>query len=389
MHCRNTKSNSIYNKQGAGFCPLFFVGENGGLSCSLILKLINLPFILSMTIYNHYSLKDHNTFGVDAYASYYAEVHSIDELTGVLKFAKENLPHSLPLLVLGGGSNLLFTKDFEGLVIQLHLKGITEEVLNDHEVLVTAKAGENWHHFVQYTLSKNCGGLENLSLIPGNVGTSPMQNIGAYGVEIKDHFVQCKVLNLKTLAIEEFGNAQCRFGYRDSIFKQELKGKAVILEVTFKLSTRNHIVKTEYGAIQHELQKMGVTNASIQDISAAVVHIRESKLPDPKLIGNAGSFFKNPTISIEQFASVQALHPEIPHYPSGDLVKIPAGWLIEQCGWKGKQIGNVATHEMQALVIINKTGQATGKEIFEFSTKIIESVKDQFGIELEREVNII
>lgn len=342
-----------------------------------------------MNIHQQYSLKKHNTFGVDALAAYFAEVTSIEELKELLTYAKEHLPSHLPLLFLGGGSNLLLTQDFEGLVIQLSLKGISEEKLNDDEVLVTAKAGENWHEFVQYTLRKNYGGLENLSLIPGNVGTSPMQNIGAYGVEIKDHFVSCKVLNLQTLTVDEYNNAQCRFGYRDSIFKQELKGKAVILEVTFKLSTRNHIVKTEYGAIQHELQKMGVTNASIQDISAAVVHIRESKLPDPKLIGNAGSFFKNPTISTEQFANVQALHPEIPHYPSGDLVKIPAGWLIEQCGWKGKQIGNVATHEMQALVIINKTGQATGKEIFEFSTKIIESVKDQFGIELEREVNII
>lgn len=342
-----------------------------------------------MTIYNHYSLKDHNTFGVDAYASYYAEVHSIDELTGVLKFAKENLPHSLPLLVLGGGSNLLFTKDFEGLVIQLHLKGITEEVLNDHEVLVTAKAGENWHHFVQYTLSKNYGGLENLSLIPGNVGTSPMQNIGAYGVEIKDHFVQCKVLNLKTLAIEEFDNAQCRFGYRDSIFKQEEKGKYVILEVTFKLTSKDHLIKTEYGAIRHELEKMGIQDPTIQDISKAVIHIRQSKLPDPKVMGNAGSFFKNPTITAAQFKEVQKQHLDIPHYPSGDLVKIPAGWLIEQCGWKGKQIGNVAAHELQALVIVNKTGTASGKEIFDFSTMIIDSVREKFGIELEREVNMI
>ena len=344
-----------------------------------------------MTIQENYSLKNHNTFGVDVSARYFAEVSSAEELIEVLKnLATLQLPDSpTHPLFLGGGSNILFTKDFEGLVIQLNLKGISEEVINDNEVQVTAKAGENWHEFVQYCLRKDYGGLENLSLIPGNVGTSPMQNIGAYGTEIKDCFVSCKVLNLETLKVENFDNEKCRFGYRDSIFKQEGKGKYVILEVTFKLTTKNHTIKTEYGAIKNELEKMGVMNPTIQEVSKAVISIRQSKLPDPKVIGNAGSFFKNPTISMEQFLAVQKNHPDIPHYPSGDLVKVPAGWLIEQCGWKGKQMGNVASHILQALVIVNATGNATGKEIFDFSSLIIESVNKQFGIELEREVNVV
>lgn len=339
-----------------------------------------------MTILENFSLKNHNTFGVDVSAKYFAEVSSFEELRETLNYSKSQ---ALPTLFLGGGSNILFTKDYEGLVIQLNLKGISEEVLNEEEVLVTAKAGENWHEFVQYCLAKNYGGLENLSLIPGNVGTSPMQNIGAYGTEIKDTFNSCQVLNLETLEMEEFDREKCRFGYRDSIFKQEGRGKYVIVEVTFKLTIKDHVIKTEYGAIQNELKKMGVQNPTIQDVSKAVIHIRQSKLPDPKVIGNAGSFFKNPSIPLSQFLEVQKQHPEIPHYPNGDLVKVPAGWLIEQCGWKGRQIGNVASHELQALVIVNKTGSATGKEIFDFSAMIIDSVKEKFGIELEREVNII
>ena len=201
--------------------------------------------------------------------------------------------------------------------------------------------------------------------------------------------VSCKVLNLETLVVEEFKHEQCNFGYRESIFKKEGKGKYVILEVTFKLTRKDHLIKTEYGAIQSELKNLGIEDPTIQEVSQAVINIRQSKLPDPKVIGNAGSFFKNPSIAMEQFLEVQKTHPEMPNYPQGDLVKIPAGWLIEQCGWKGKQIGNVASHELQSLVIVNKTGLASGKEIYDFSTMIIESVKEKFGIELEREVNII
>ena len=339
-----------------------------------------------MNLQENYSLKNHNTFGVEVSAKYFAQAGNFDELKNALEFAKAR---DLKTLFLGGGSNVLFTENFDGLVIQLNLKGISEKILNENEVLVTAKAGENWHEFVQYCLRKNYGGLENLSLIPGNVGTSPMQNIGAYGTEIKDTFVNCTVLSLETLQTEVFDAEKCDFGYRDSIFKKEGKGKYVILEVSFKLTTNNHVIKTEYGAIKTELEKMGIENPGIQDVSEAVIHIRQSKLPDPKVSGNAGSFFKNPTIPLEQFEKLQMKFPDIPGYPNGNAVKVPAGWLIEQCGWKGKQIGNVASHELQALVIVNKTGLASGKEIYDFSSLIIGSVKDRFGIELEREVNII
>ena len=339
-----------------------------------------------MDILENYSLKNHNTFGVDVSAKYFAEVKSLDALTQILR---NTSVQKFKLLFLGGGSNVLFTQDFDGVVLQLNLKGISEKILNDNEVLVTSQAGENWHEFVQFCLNKNYGGLENLSLIPGNVGTSPMQNIGAYGTEIKDTFVSCKVLNLETLVVEEFNHEKCNLGYRESIFKREGKGKYVILDVTFKLTRKDHLIKTEYGAIQSELKNLGIENPTIQEVSKAVINIRQSKLPDPKVIGNAGSFFKNPSIPMEQFLEVQKLYPEMPHYPNGDLVKVPAGWLIEQCGWKGKQIGNVASHELQSLVIVNKTGLASGKEIYDFSTTIIESVREKFGIDLEREVNII
>ena len=334
----------------------------------------------------NFSLQPYNTFGVEAKARYFTEVNSIDELKEALTFAETQ---SLQLLFLGGGSNILLTKDFDGLAIQLNLRGISEEHINENEVSVTAKAGENWHEFVMYCLQKNYGGLENLSLIPGNVGTSPMQNIGAYGTEIKDIFVSCKVLDLENLELKTFNLEQCRFGYRDSIFKQEGKGRYVILEVTFKLTQKNHHIKTEYGAIKSELENLGIENPTIQDVSRAVINIRQSKLPNPKEIGNAGSFFKNPTIALVQFEALKQQFENIQGYPNGDKVKVPAGWLIEQCGWKGKQIGNVASHQLQSLVIVNATGNATGKEIFDFSTEIINSVKEKFGIELEREVNII
>ncbi|WP_292008573.1 UDP-N-acetylmuramate dehydrogenase [Chryseobacterium sp.] len=332
----------------------------------------------------NFSLKPFNTFGVEAKAKQFIEINSVEELKKVLSEYSTQ-----PLLFIGGGSNILLTKDFDGLALKLNLKGISEKNLDENHVLITAQAGENWHEFVMYCLRKNYGGLENLSLIPGNVGTSPMQNIGAYGVEIKDIFHSCSVLNLKSLEVEKFDLEKCRFGYRDSIFKQEGKGKYVILDVTFILSLKDHMIKTEYGAIQSELEKTGITSPTIQDVSNAVIHIRQSKLPDPKQTGNAGSFFKNPTIPLNQFEDLQLKFPNIQGYRNGNIIKVPAGWLIEQCGWKGKQIGNVASHALQSLVIINATGNATGKEIFDFSTEIINSVKEKFGIELEREVNII
>jgi UDP-N-acetylmuramate dehydrogenase len=337
-------------------------------------------------MHENFSLQPYNTFGIDAKARYFTKVSSVEELLEAL-----NTPatQTLPLLFLGGGSNILLTQDFEGLAVQLNLKGIHEDLISENEVLVTVKAGENWHEFVLFCLEKNYGGMENLSLIPGNVGTSPMQNIGAYGVEIKDTFVSCTVLNLENLQLETFNREQCQFGYRDSVFKQDGKGKYVIVEVSFTLTRKNHQLKTSYGAIQSELEKSGIEHPTIQDISKAVINIRQSKLPDPKKTGNAGSFFKNPTIPLTQFEKLQQKFDNIQGYPNGDFVKVPAGWLIEQCGWKGKQIGNVASHQLQSLVIINATGKATGKEIFDFSTMIIDSVMEKFGIELEREVNII
>ncbi len=344
-----------------------------------------------MQIQENVSLKPYNTFGVSVFAKYFVEVHSVEELVDVLKHHKiSNLKsQNSNLLFLGGGSNVLFTKDYDGIVIKLNLKGISEKSIDENTVYVTAAAGENWHQFVLSNLDKNYGGIENLSLIPGNVGTSPMQNIGAYGTEIKDVFVSCTVLNLENLEIETLQLNQMKFGYRDSIFKQEGKGKYVILEVTFHLTKRDHKISVEYGAIKSELEKMGIQNPTIQEVSKAVVAIRQSKLPDPKVLGNAGSFFKNPTIPLQEFEDLKLKFPQIPGYPNGEWVKVPAGWLIEQCGWKGKQIGNVASHKLQALVIINATGNATGKEIFDFSQKIIDSVKEQYGIELEREVNIV
>jgi len=336
----------------------------------------------------NFSLKAYNTFGVEAKAKYFVEVTTIEELKEAINFSNSQTPN-LSILFLGGGSNILFTEDFDGLAIKLNLQGISDEIINENEALVTANAGENWHNFVIYCLNKNYGGLENLSLIPGNVGTSPMQNIGAYGTEIKDVFVSCKVLDLENLELKTFNLEECRFGYRDSIFKQEGKGKYVILEVTFKLTTKNHTIKTEYGAIKSELENLNIQNPTIQDVSKAVINIRQSKLPDPKQFGNAGSFFKNPTIPLAQFEELKEKFENIQGYPNGNFVKVPAGWLIEQSGWKGKQIGNVASHQLQALVIINATGNATGKEIFDFSTEIINSVKEKYGIELEREVNII
>ncbi len=347
------------------------------------LKVLPLQLFLKMNIQENFSLQQYNTFGVEAKSKYFVEANSVEELKETLKLSYS------PILILGGGSNILFTKNFEGLVIKLNLKGISAQILDENHVLVTAKAGENWHNFVQFTISKNYGGLENLSLIPGNVGTCPIQNIGAYGTEIKDHFVSCKALNIETLEVEIIDLEQCKFGYRDSIFKTSAKGKYIILEVSFKLTTKNHHIKTEYGAISIELKNLGIENPSIQDVAKAVINIRQSKLPNPAEIGNAGSFFKNPTIPLAQFEKLKKQFPEIQGYPNGDFVKVPAGWLIENTGWKGKQIGNVASHKLQALVIINATGKATGKEIYDFSTLIINSVKEKYGIELEREVNIV
>lgn len=336
-------------------------------------------------ILENQSLKTYNTFGIEASADFFVEVNSVEEIKEVLSFIEEK---NLPLLIINGGSNVLLTQDWKGLVLKINLKGI--EIVREDEdfVWVKVQGGENWHEFVQFTLRNDYGGLENLSLIPGNAGTAPMQNIGAYGVEIKDTMTELTALEIVSKKPRVFTNADCHFGYRESIFKNECKNQFVLLDVTFKLSKRNHVLHTEYGAIRLELEKRGIENPTIQDVSEAVIAIRQSKLPDPKEMGNSGSFFKNPVIPKFQFEELEKRYPNISGYASGDGVKVAAGWLIENAGWKGKRIGNAGVHEKQALVLVNY-GRATGKEIFDLSERIIEDIYAKYGIQLEREVNII
>lgn len=338
-----------------------------------------------MDIIENYSLKLYNTFGIEAKAKYFADVSTINDLRKVLVFRRQK---DLPILFIGGGSNMLFVDNFPGIVLKLNLKGI--EILkedNDY-VYVKSQGSENWHHFVEWTLEHDFGGLENLSLIPGNVGTAPMQNIGAYGVEVKDYIVEVQTLELETGNERIFTNEECHFGYRESIFKNELRGQYVLVAVTFKLTKQNHQLHVDYGAIKTELDSEQIINPTIQDISRAVIKIRESKLPDPSQIGNSGSFFKNPVISNDEFAEIEKNHPQIAHYKTDSGIKLAAGWLIEQAGWKGKRFGDAGVHDKQALVLVNY-GNATGKEIYDLSEQIIEDVKAKYGVTLEREVNII
>ena len=337
-----------------------------------------------MPIQHNISLKNYNTFGIDVKADHFVSVTSISDLISVVKqkgFSKK--------LILGGGSNMLLTKDVDALVVHINLKGKTILSEEGNFVFVKAEAGENWHEFVLWCLEQDFGGLENMSLIPGNVGTSPIQNIGAYGVELKDNFVSCEALNLETLELETFTKEVCDFGYRNSIFKQYAKGKYIITSVVFRLTKANHILHTNYGAITSQLQAMQIDKPTIQDVSKAVIAIRESKLPNPKDIGNSGSFFKNPVISIDLFKQLQNNFPEAPSYPVSETeVKIPAGWLIEQAGFKGKTFGNYGVHKEQALVLVNYGG-AKGKEILELSKLIQKTIYRIFNISIEAEVNII
>ena len=330
------------------------------------------------------SLKKHNTFGVDAKARWFAEIQSEQDLIDLFTDPKVQ---ALPLLVIGGGSNLLFTQDVEGLVVWMNNKGIVHREEAD-SVLVTAAAGEVWNDLVNYTVNHGFAGMENLSLIPGTVGASPVQNIGAYGVELDTIFDSCRAFEIKTGRFKTFSKGECGFSYRESIFKQELKGRFIITEVTYRLK-KSAEINSSYGAIQDELTKRGIHHPSIKDISEVVSAIRVSKLPDPSTIGNAGSFFKNPIIPLSQFRQLQSSFPDIVHYPAGaDKIKLAAGWLIEQCGWKGKIQGNTGTWKNQALVLVNH-GNASGKEVFEFSEQIIQSVYQRFKVRLEREVNVI
>ncbi|MDA8591737.1 UDP-N-acetylmuramate dehydrogenase [Flavobacteriaceae bacterium] len=334
-------------------------------------------------IQQHVSLKPYNTFGIDVKAESFVSIKTIQDLIAVLKI------NSKKLLVIGGGSNMLLTKDIEGLVVHLDLKGIEIGAKSKKTTKVKVAAGENWHDFVLWSLQQNLGGLENLSLIPGNVGTAPIQNIGAYGVELKDNFIECEALNLQTLEIETFVKTDCKFDYRNSIFKSEVKGQYIITSVTFELTHSNHELKTSYGAILSELEKKGIANPSIQDISKAVIAIRQSKLPNPKRLGNSGSFFKNPVVTASKFKELNSQFPNIPHYPvSEQEIKIPAGWLIETAGFKGKTFGTYGVHKNQALVLVNYGG-ATGLEILQLSQTIQKAIDAIFGIPLEAEVNIL
>ncbi|MEI6864454.1 UDP-N-acetylmuramate dehydrogenase [Flavicella sp.] len=335
-----------------------------------------------MQIQHNISLKNFNTFGIDVNAESYVSVKSISELLEILKLKKE-------IFILSGGSNLLFTKDINKLVIHLNTKGIEDQELNKNEVLISVQAGENWHDFVLWCISKNYGGLENLSLIPGNVGSSPIQNIGAYGTEVKDTIYKVKTIEINTSISKTFKNSDCNFGYRNSIFKNELKGKYIITEVVFKLTKNNHSLNYSYGAIQFELDLKKITSPNLKDISDAVIFIRNTKLPNPNEIGNCGSFFKNPIISIQDFSKLKKKYPEIPSYIVSDKeVKIPAGWLIEQSGFKGKRIGETGSHKNQALVLVNY-GNATGKEVYALAQNIQKTIYENFGMPLDIEVNVI
>ncbi|MES2628944.1 MAG: UDP-N-acetylmuramate dehydrogenase [Bacteroidota bacterium] len=332
------------------------------------------------------SLKTYNTFGIDQKCAWFCVLNHENELHEIRKFLEE---YPMEILIIGGGSNLLLTKDFDGLVVKNNLKGIKIEIEKNDKVYVKTMAGEVWHNLVKWTIDHGFGGLENLSLIPGCVGAAPMQNIGAYGVELKDTFFELEAIHLKTGEKKIFTNVECRFGYRESVFKNEVKGQYIIVSVTFKLS-KNPEFKTTYGAIREELDAMGVQELSTAAISQAVINIRSSKLPDPAKIGNAGSFFKNPVVTQETADRLKAEYPDMPVYPAADnRAKLAAGWLIEKAGWKGKTIDDrYGVHKLQALVLVNYS-EATGNEVYRLSEDILADIKSRFGIELEREVNII
>ncbi|WP_378177501.1 UDP-N-acetylmuramate dehydrogenase [Aquimarina sp. SS2-1] len=337
-----------------------------------------------MKIEYNKSLKEHNTFGINVKASEFIKINTEKELTEALSLHKGK-----NLFILSGGSNMLLTKDIKAIVLHIAIKGITTEEQSDDSILVSANAGENWHGFVQFCIENNYGGLENLSLIPGYVGSAPIQNIGAYGVELKDTFVRCEAIHTQTGEKKVFSKEDCNFGYRNSVFKNELKGKYIISKVTFRLSTANHVLNTSYGAIENALKEKNITHPTIVDVAKAVIAIRRSKLPDPNEIGNSGSFFKNPVISYENFVKLQKVHPDIPFYKvDEENIKVPAGWLIEQSGFKGKRWGDAGVHTKQALVLVNYDN-ATGQEILELSKKIQQTIKEKFNISLETEVNII
>lgn len=335
-------------------------------------------------IQEHISLKSYNSFGIDVAARFFSEITSLNQLQELLQSKKH-----ADYFLMSGGSNMLLTKDIDALVLHINLKGIAIISETENEVVLEIMAGENWHDLVVWTLDQGYGGLENLSLIPGNAGTAPIQNIGAYGVELKDVFQSCTVMEIETGAKLAFNTKECGFGYRDSIFKNKVKGKYIITSIALKLTKQNHKLRTSYGAIEAELEAQHIQKPTIQEVSKAVIAIRQRKLPDPKKLGNSGSFFKNPVVSQAQFNKFHKAHPNAPYYKvDGGGYKIPAGWLIEQAGFKGKRFGDAGVHKNQALVLVNH-GDASGTQILDLATKIQEEVYQKFEIEIQTEVNII
>ena len=336
-----------------------------------------------MDIQQNFNLKAYNTFGLDVSTTYFAEFHSIEEIAHLLKEFSNTRK-----LVLGGGSTILFTADFEGIVLKNEIKGIEIISRDDEHIRLKVGAGENWHQFVLYCIENNYAGIENLSLIPGSVGAAPMQNIGAYGVEVKEVIESVEAYHIQSGEIHTFVNQECEFGYRESIFKHKVKGEYIISSVIFRWNKKPNF-NISYGAIEETLKEQGIQNLSIKAISDAVIHIRSSKLPNPSEIGNAGSFFKNPEIPLAQFEQLKTKFPDIANYPLPDnQVKIPAGWLIEKAGWKGKKLGNIGVHDKQALVLVN-FGGGKGQEIKALSEEIQNSVFEKFGIGIQAEVNVV
>lgn len=337
-----------------------------------------------MIIHENISLKPYNTFGIDTTCSFFIEIHTAEDLH---QFLGDEIVKKYPILILGGGSNILFTKPFKGIVLKNCIEEI--KILNEKDdyIDINVGAGVNWHEFVLYCIENNYCGIENLSLIPGNVGASPMQNIGAYGVEVKDVITHVNCICIKTNTAKTFTNDECNFGYRTSIFKTKEKGKYIITSVTFRLYKTSKL-NISYGAIKQELSKLNIKRPTIKDVSTAIINIRKSKLPDPNKIGNGGSFFKNPIVSENQLNHILNLNKEAPYYPQqNNTYKLAAGWLIEQAGWKGKTFNNHGVHKNQALVLVNYGG-ATGSQIYNLSEQIIASVKSKFGVILEREINV-
>jgi UDP-N-acetylmuramate dehydrogenase len=339
-----------------------------------------------MTFLENVDLQPYNTFGIKVKARYFITLRSAEEISGLLM---NDLFKRQRHLFLGGGSNVLFTKDFDGIIAHVQVIGTRTVKEDDDFIEIEVGAGTNWHELVQHCVANDWGGIENLSLIPGTAGAAPMQNIGAYGVEIRQVITSVSAVEISTGHQRTFDNAACQFGYRDSIFKGEAKGRYVISSVTLRLTKRNHQLVTHYGTINEELRQQGDQPLTIGRISDAVISIRRSKLPDPAQIGNAGSFFKNPSIDTALYDLIQQAHPTVPAYPAGESqVKVPAGWLIEQCGWKGKQVGNIGVHRQQALVLVNYGG-GSGNDLWQLAMDIRASVNEKFGIILQPEVNII